>query len=110
MGRFVGSDPGADPRELTVVAVFEARPGQDEALGEALVAMLAPTRAEDGCIRYDLHQTRAVEGQWFFDEIWASAAHHAAHRDTPHVQALLARGGELYDAPITEYKADRVEP
>jgi len=92
------------------VAVFQARPGQDEALGEALVAMLAPTRSEDGCIRYDLQRTRGVQSQWFFDEIWASAAHHAAHRGTPHVQALLARGGELYDAPITEYKGDRVEP
>jgi len=98
-----------DPRELTVVAVFQARPGQDEALGKALLAMLAPTRAEDGCRRYDLHRTRSMDGQWFFDEIWASAAHHSAHRDTPHVQALLARGGELYDAPITEYKGDRVE-
>ncbi len=28
----------------------------------------------------------------------------------PHVQALIARGGELYDAPITEYKGDLVEP
>lgn len=102
-------DPTLDSREFTVVAVFQARAGQDAALGEALVAMLAPTRAEDGCIRYDLHRTRGVEGQWFFDEIWASAAHHAAHRETPHVQALLARGGELYDAPITEFKGDRVE-
>ena len=104
------TDASADPRELTVVAVFQARPGQDEALGEALLAMLAPTRAEDGCIRYDLHRTRGVAGHWFFDEIWASAAHHAAHRETPHVQALIARGGMLYDAPITEYKGDRVEP
>lgn len=103
-------DTDPDPRELTVVAVFQARPGQDEALGEALAAMLAPTRAEDGCIRYDLHRTRGVAGQWFFDEIWATAAHHAAHRETAHVQALLARGGELYEAPIAEYKGDRVEP
>jgi len=103
-------EPHADSRELTVVAVFQARPGRNDDLRDALVAMLAPTRAEDGCIRYDLHRSRGVEGQWFFDEIWASAAHHAAHRETPHVQALLARGGDLYDAPITEYKGDRLEP
>jgi quinol monooxygenase YgiN len=99
-----------DPRELTIVAVFQARPGQDEALGEALAALVGPTRAEDGCPRYDLHQARGAQGQWFFDEIWVSAAHHAAHRETPHVQAILARAGELYDAPITEYKGDRVGP
>jgi quinol monooxygenase YgiN len=103
-------EPDADPRELTVVAVFQARPGRNDDLRDALVAMLAPTRAENGCIRYDLHRSRGVEGQWFFDEIWASAAHHATHRETPHVQALLALGGDLYDAPITEYKGDRQEP
>jgi quinol monooxygenase YgiN len=100
----------SEARELTVVAVFQARPGKDVALGEALMAMLEPTRAEAGCVRYDLHRARASEGQWFFDEIWSSAADHAAHVARPHVQALLARAGDLYESPIVEYRGDRVEP
>lgn len=100
----------SDARELTIVAIFQARPGQDTALGDALVAMLEPTRAEAGCVRYDLHRSRVTEGQWFFDEIWSSAAHHAAHVARPHVQAVLARAGDLYESPIVEYRGDRVEP
>ena len=74
-----------DPELLTVVAVFRARPGHEMALGAALRAMLLPTRNEDGCLNYDLHQGNDDPGLFFFHETRESADHHQAHLDTPHV-------------------------
>lgn len=43
------------PRELTLVAFLRAKPRQSEELSRRLNALVEPTRAEAGCINYDLH-------------------------------------------------------
>ncbi|MEI7534331.1 MAG: antibiotic biosynthesis monooxygenase, partial [Verrucomicrobiae bacterium] len=40
---------------VTVVATFQARPGKETELKNALIGLVAPTRKEAGCINYDLH-------------------------------------------------------
>jgi quinol monooxygenase YgiN len=42
---------------LTKVAFFTARPGQSDALGQRLLALVGPTRQEPGCVRYDIYQS-----------------------------------------------------
>ena len=41
---------------LTVIAKFKAKSGSEEQLYEELRNLVAPTRAEEGCINYDLHR------------------------------------------------------
>ena len=41
---------------LTNVAFFTARPGQGDALGQRLLALVGPTRQEPGCLRYDIYR------------------------------------------------------
>jgi quinol monooxygenase YgiN len=43
--------------QLTNLAFFRALPGQTQALGSALSALVAPTRAETACLNYNLHQS-----------------------------------------------------
>jgi len=43
--------------QLTILAFFRAKPGQVQALGAALSALVVPTRAETECLNYDLHQS-----------------------------------------------------
>lgn len=45
-------------RQLVCVASFLAFPGKEEALIEALGALIPDTRREVGCIRYELNQSR----------------------------------------------------
>ena len=40
---------------LTIVAKLTAVAGQEEFLAKQLSTLVAPTRAEKGCIQYDLH-------------------------------------------------------
>lgn len=42
--------------QVTVIARFVARDGMEGRLEQELRAMVEPTRAEPGCINYDLHR------------------------------------------------------
>ena len=43
--------------KVTVVATLKAKAGKEAAVRAAIEAVIAPTRAEPGCINYDLHQS-----------------------------------------------------
>ena len=80
---------------LTVVATFEARPGRQVELRDALLGLLAPTRKETGCLAYDVHQSAENPAKFLFYETWLNQAAIDAHMKSPHITALLPRVGEL---------------
>lgn len=84
---------------LTVVAHLRARPGKEAELEQALLALVAPTTAEDGCLNYDLHRETGDPGHFVFYENWTSQQALARHLAAPHIQAVLARADELLAAP-----------
>jgi quinol monooxygenase YgiN len=86
-------------KTVTVVATFEARPGKETELRNALTALVAPTRTENGCLNYDLHVLPENPGRFLFHENWTTQAALDAHLQAPHVQALLPRVDELCSAP-----------
>lgn len=47
---------------------FQAQSDKSDELGQALAALVRPTRSETGCIRYDLYSSGT--GQWSVHEIW----------------------------------------
>ena len=71
-----------------VSATIMAKDGCEAALAAELGKVVAPVRAEEGCIRYDLHKSE-YGNVFFFYEIWESPAHLAAHGQTPHIRAML---------------------
>lgn len=42
--------------QFVCIAKFTSKPGQENNLIKALSSLLEPTRAESGCISYDLHR------------------------------------------------------
>jgi len=81
--------------KLTVVARVRAKPGKEEEMKRVLLGLVAPTRAEAGCINYDLHQSQDDAALFLFYENWESRAHLDAHAKSAHIQAFRARAGEL---------------
>ena len=73
---------------LTLIARMRAKPGQETRLLVELRRLLAPTRAEAGCIAYDLHQSQSDPALFMFYEIWNCQADLDAHFQTPHLKAL----------------------
>lgn len=92
-------DPGRllSMKPLVVIATLRARPGREEELERALRGLVAPTRQEPGCVRYDLHRSQDSAGRFLFYEIWADRPHWETHMGRPHLQAFLARVPELVE-------------
>jgi quinol monooxygenase YgiN len=86
--------------DLPVVAVITAKPGSEKQVEEALNALIEPTRAEAGCISYNLFVSAADPATFITVETWGSQADLDAHLQSPHVQgALVAAGEHLAQAP-----------
>lgn len=75
---------------LTAVARVRAVPGSEDTVRAALVAMVAPTLEEDGCIDYRLHAVHDDPGVFCFVALWRSEADLEAHLTEPHIADGLA--------------------
>jgi quinol monooxygenase YgiN len=87
-------------KPVTLAVTFQARPGKESELRETLLGLLAPTRAEAGCVNYDLHIAPDDPSKFLFYENWKSQAHLEAHAQTPHIQNLQARMNEFCAEPL----------
>ena len=87
---------------ITVVAEMKAKPGKEEALRAAALALVEPTRKEDGCVQYDLHVHISDPGRLVFYEIWTSAEHLERHGESAHIKAFRATVPELVESRQVE--------
>lgn len=84
---------------VRVVARILARPDTIPQLRDVLVALLAPTRREAGCLRYELLQSTADPSEFTFVEEWRTADEEHAHMQSEHVRTALQRVPPLVSAP-----------
>jgi quinol monooxygenase YgiN len=86
------------PQEpLTVVAELIAKAGKENEARQLLLGLVQPTRTEEGCIQYDLHELGEHPGHFIFYENWTSRAALDAHMKMPHIASAFARIPELFD-------------
>jgi len=92
--------------QLIVVARVRAKAGQEARLRHELQGLVSPTRAEAGCLRYDLHESKTEPGWFLFYEIWKSEADLDKHFQTPYLKAFFQMAPELTDGPseVTKWK------
>lgn len=57
---------------VCVVARFKAKEGQGPKLREMLLNLVQPSRSDEGCIKYDVHQAIEDPTLFYFYEIWQS--------------------------------------
>ena len=84
---------------LTVVAEMAAKPGQEDELKRRLLSMIEPTRREEGCVQYDLHQNTNEAGRFVFYETWRSREALERHLQSPHLLAFGSAAPELLAEP-----------
>ena len=87
-------------KKVTVLARFKAKKGMEAQLRDAIMACVAPTRAEEGCINYDLHQLTGDSGDLILYENWRSKKDLDIHLELPYLVKLKAQAGELCAEPI----------
>ena len=86
-------------RKVTVFALVKAKPGMEETVEQELSALVGPTRAEEGCINYDLHQSLDDKGHFRFYENWTSKELLDRHLQSAHVQRFIAKADGLLAEP-----------
>ena len=87
-------------RQITVIARIKAREGMAEKVRGELMALLAPTRSEPGCINYVLHQAADDNGEFMFYENWTDKEALDKHLAMPYLKAFIARADELLAEPL----------
>tara|TARA_R110000850_G_scaffold32093_17_gene87978 strand:- start:1991 stop:2311 length:321 start_codon:yes stop_codon:yes gene_type:complete len=95
---------GAKPMtKLTIVASIKANPDQIGLLKAELEKLVAVSRAEPGCINYDLHQDNENPAHFMFYENWESRGHWQTHMKAPHLAAYAAATqGAVAEATLIE--------
>jgi quinol monooxygenase YgiN len=71
---------------IRVVAHFKPKPGKLEEARRLLLGFTQPTRAEKGCVFYDLHENPKDPEDLTFIEEWDSEEDLEAHGLSPHIQ------------------------
>jgi quinol monooxygenase YgiN len=77
------------------IAHFRARPGSEQALQDAIMACVTPTRAEPGNVNYDLHRSQDDPAVFVIYEGWKGRDALEEHFQTPHFKALMAAAEAL---------------
>ena len=95
---------------VVLVVEFTARPDSIDELRERLLVLVGRTRAEPGCLRYDLHSHRDDSLRLTFVEEWASPAAHAAHDETAWVREIREHLPRLVGDGVRLVRLARLEP
>ena len=89
-----------ESRKVTVVARCKAKPGMEQRVRDEILALVGPTRAEAGCINYDLHVSLDDPGLFMLYENWVSKEALDQHLATPYLERFKALAPEILDGPI----------
>jgi len=75
--------------QLTIVARIEANADNIDLVKTELLKLIEPTRLEDGCIQYDLHQDNTNPAVFMFFENWESRELWQNHMNNDHLKAYM---------------------
>jgi len=93
--------------DLIVLARATAKPGKEAELESALRECAGPTRAQPGCVQFQLFRAANDPATLVGYERWASELYHQQHLKGAHVQRLMERMADILAAPpeIVAYAA-----
>lgn len=85
---------------IEVIAAFRAKPGKEDALREATLAIVEPTRKEAGCIQFVVLEDTSAPGTFFIRESWKDQAALDAHFAEPYLQKLVELHKDILAEPL----------
>lgn len=84
---------------LTIVAKIVAKEEKREFVKSELLKLISITRAEKGCINYDLHQDNENPNLFLFHENWESKELWQVHMNNEHLAEYL----KVTDGAVEEF-------
>ena len=76
--------------KLTIVATIKAKADQVDLVQSELLKLIEPTRAEAGCINYDLHQDNENPAHFLYYENWKTRELWQDHMNNEPLQRFVA--------------------
>ncbi len=86
-----GVIPVVQESQIVVIAHFTAKPGREAELSTFLQSLVAPTREEPGCLRYEVNQDLEDPGTFTFVETFADREAFDAHCSMPYIGKLFEK-------------------
>lgn len=80
-----------EDRPVTAVTLIHGIAGKEGDLQQHLLSLTGPTRAEEGCITYDLYQSPDRAHEFMRFEVWTSTEALEAHKKTPPLRASFEK-------------------
>jgi quinol monooxygenase YgiN len=101
-------DKGADEIEMDFFARFHARPGNERAVADALLDVLAPSREEPGCL--SIHAFRSIHDPrlFYIHSCWKDEAAFDVHAGLSHTVRFIERVERLIDHPLDTTRAEKI--
>jgi quinol monooxygenase YgiN len=95
---------------IYVIATLKAKAGMAGHIKQAALPLIAATRAEDGCMSYELSADIVDENRLVFVERWESRDQLEAHFTTPHIATFGQAVKELLGSQRVEIiESDTIE-
>ncbi len=93
---------------LYIVARIDALPGQEQAVLAELKRVIVPTRAEAGCLRVHVYQSRRESVVFFIHSEWKDEAAFDAHVKLLHTQQFIAAVETLVTNPVHAVRCNEI--
>ncbi|MBL8024340.1 MAG: antibiotic biosynthesis monooxygenase [Elusimicrobia bacterium] len=90
--------------KLIIGANIRAKPDRIQLVKAELEKLVPITRAEKGCIQYDLHRNNNDPAHFMFYEIWESRELWQAHMKAPHLVAYR----QATESVVEEFRLDEM--
>lgn len=89
--------------QLTIVAKIIAKEGRRDFVKSELLKLIDITRAEEGCINYDLHQDNDNPNLFLFYENWVNKTLWQTHMENDHLKKYMeATEGAVEEFTLNE--------
>ncbi|AUD63851.1 hypothetical protein BK010_09710 [Tenericutes bacterium MO-XQ] len=75
-------------QKLPMIVKFKVKEEKINFIKQALIDILEPTRNEEGCLLYELHQDINDPSIFMFYEVWQTVDHWRAHDKQSHIEAF----------------------
>jgi quinol monooxygenase YgiN len=84
---------------LILAAKCIGKPDRRNDIMRVTAAIVPPSRAEAGCISYEIHERLSGNDEYLFFEEWADQAALDLHFKTPHFKEFITEFTQLLQAP-----------
>ena len=93
---------------ITIIAITTAKPGKEAALRAAQKELVAETLLEDGCLRYELHESLDDDRVRIFVETWESEPQWRAHMEGEAMKRFQAKGVGAFFADFALHRLTKI--